>query len=67
MDLSLVKPPEENADQPATPSQPSEILGGGPSQGKLIVVASEVSRKPRVCSDGPTTQEGDESVRKMCN
>ena len=32
MDLSLVKPPEENADQPATPSQPSEILGGGPSQ-----------------------------------
>lgn len=32
MDLSLVKPPEENADQPATPSQPSEILGGGSSQ-----------------------------------
>lgn len=32
MDLSLVKPPEVNADQPATPSQPSEILGGGSSQ-----------------------------------
>lgn len=38
--------------------------GGESNQGKLAAVASEVSRKPRVCGDRTTTQEGDDQGEK---